>query len=267
MNLELGAHDADVCHAQQQMNKLGCLLDVDGNFGRSCEAAVRYCRAQLNLIDSAAYDTELDRQLVSLPAPMPGVALEAISFIAREEIGDMATYERRWCAPCFPGGESGVTIGVGYDLRFQKDNFEADWKELLPASAYQQLSATLGKQGDAAAVNRLSNVRISWPAAWRVFTQSTLPKTLALVQASFPGQEALSDLSRGALVSLVYNRGASFDGDRRAEMRSIRSVIAAGHSDQAPEFFLSMRRLWPDASGLRARREREAELFKAGLAS
>ena len=34
--------------------------------------------------------------------------------------------------------------------------------------------------------------------------------------------------AQGALVSLVFNRGTSMEGDRRAEMRAIRDAVPGG---------------------------------------
>jgi hypothetical protein len=267
MHLTFGALGEEVRNAQQQMNKLGSMLELDGVFGHACEDGVHHCRAQMPSADSAIYDDDLDHWLAAQPDPVPGVDTSAVNFIAHEEIGSLADYNARWSAPCYPGEESGITIGVGYDLRFQKDQFEVDWKPLLSAPAYAALLPVLGRSGDVVMAKNLRDVRIAWTDAWQVFTRSTLPHTLSQVRQAFPGQEALSPLSRGALVSLVYNRGVSFDGDRRSEMRSIRDAIAAKHFDEVPQYFRSMQRLWPNSPGLRARREKEAELFERGLAS
>jgi GH24 family phage-related lysozyme (muramidase) len=79
----------------------------------------------------------------------------------------------------------------------------------------------------------------------------------------------------GALVSLVYNRGASFGipeakdpSGRFREMRNIKAHMANKAFDQIPDELLSMRRLWigvKDMRGVVLRREAEAALFKQGL--
>jgi GH24 family phage-related lysozyme (muramidase) len=72
------------------------------------------------------------------------------------------------------------------------------------------------------------------------------------------------------LVSLVYNRGTAMadsprkPGDRK-EMREIRDAVAAGRLASIPAALRAMKRLWPEGSGLRDRREREAKLFEEGL--
>jgi GH24 family phage-related lysozyme (muramidase) len=65
--------------------------------------------------------------------------------------------------------------------------------------------------------------------------------------------------AQGALLSLVFNRGASFTGERRAEMRAIRAELAGGASlARIADQLEAMQRLWPDVRGLRDRRVREA---------
>jgi GH24 family phage-related lysozyme (muramidase) len=68
-------------------------------------------------------------------------------------------------------------------------------------------------------------------------------------------------------VSLVFNRGASFSrpGDRFREMRAIKAHMAGEAFGKIPSELRSMKRLWPDSSGLRRRREDEARLFEEGL--
>jgi hypothetical protein len=69
------------------------------------------------------------------------------------------------------------------------------------------------------------------------------------------------------LISLVFNRGASFDGDRRREMRRIRELLDAGMMDSVPEQLEAMTRLWDPAKegGVIARRKREATLWRTGF--
>jgi GH24 family phage-related lysozyme (muramidase) len=73
----------------------------------------------------------------------------------------------------------------------------------------------------------------------------------------------------GALVSLTYNRGASYDtpGARYKEMRNIKSHMTAEDFERIPGDIRAMKRLWPGVAGLRKRREREARLFEQGFAA
>src|SRR3546814_5025633 len=65
-----------------------------------------------------------------------------------EEVGGRQFYDRHGAMPHFPGVASGVTIGVGYDLRFQEaDDFEADWSGILTPAQMAALRPHLGKPG------------------------------------------------------------------------------------------------------------------------
>jgi GH24 family phage-related lysozyme (muramidase) len=81
----------------------------------------------------------------------------------------------------------------------------------------------------------------------------------------YPQTINLSEDCAAALFSLVFNRGASLTGERRAEMRGIKDALATGHRDAVPGLIRSMKRLWPETSGLVRRREDEARLFEQGL--
>jgi GH24 family phage-related lysozyme (muramidase) len=82
-----------------------------------------------------------------------------------------------------------------------------------------------------------------------------------------PNTGKLGPDSLGALVSLTYNRGASYPkaGERYKEMRAIKTHMTNKAYFKVPAEFRSMKRIWPDVPGLQARREREAKLFELGL--
>ena len=64
--------------------------------------------------------------LRGLPDPCPDIATTAVNFIAQQEVTSRAHYDAVVTRPDYPGGDSGITIGVGYDLRFETAGFEAD---------------------------------------------------------------------------------------------------------------------------------------------
>jgi len=88
------------------------------------------------------------------------------------------------------------------------------------------------------------------------------------MEAAFPNTENLNGDCRGALVSLVYNRGSKIDGTkRRREMLNIRTHLKKGDLDLIPQEFIAMTRLWDidELPGLHTRRNLEAALFQRGL--
>ena len=87
-----------------------------------------------------------------------------------------------------------------------------------------------------------------------------LPRWVGVVERALPNTDKIGPDCLGALVSLTYNRGASFgkDGERFREMRNIRSHLQGRQYARIPGELRSMKRLWPNLTGLQKRREREA---------
>lgn len=183
------------------------------------------------------------------------------------EVTSAAAYEKKYRKPVWPGGESGVTIGIGYDLgQVSKKSIEADWGPVLDAPVLQSLMVAQGVKGEVAKqlAQSLSSVSIPFDVACRVFYTRTLPEYAAKVRACYPGGEKLPADAQGMLLSLVYNRGTSFKGPTRTEMAAIAPLVRGGVSKlgEIAAQFESMVRLWPTVRGLRDRREREAELIR-----
>jgi GH24 family phage-related lysozyme (muramidase) len=195
-----------------------------------------------------------------------------ISDTARALILEMDGFSTK---PAWPGGQSGVTIGFGYDLGYVTvDQFESDWGELVRPDVSQRLKAVIGLRALRARnrIGDLSDIRISRKAAEQVFGTRTLPLYELRTAQAFPGVDALPEDARGALVSLVYNRGTSMvdnsPEDRRREMRAIREAVAAGDLAEIAAQLRSMKRLWEGQrlGGLIARREEEAQLVESAVA-
>ncbi len=192
-----------------------------------------------------------------------------MDFVAACEIGSRKDYDRVYCKPTWPGGASGVTIGIGYDVGVQtKDVLLKVWDGLIPAATLTKLASAVGVAGPGARplCDKLQDVVIPYDVALQAFRRDTLPNARATLRV-FPGSEKLAGDAFGALFSLVYNRGASLSGDRRLQMRAIRDHIQAGRYDLVPQDFRDMKVLWQGQhlDGLIARREGEALLFEKGL--
>lgn len=184
--------------------------------------------------------------------------------------GGREYYDKFLIHPTWPEGESGVTIGIGYDLGYTSYNkFVADWKKHLPAGDLLRLVPCLNQKAETACLRlgKVSDISIPWEAAIYVFGHATLPEEIALTARTFPGSDKLPADAFGALVSLVYNRGASMQGYRRLEMREIRDAIQNDYVEEVPKYIRAMKRLWATGSGLNTRREAEAILFEKSLTS
>lgn len=208
---------------------------------------------------------------------------ESYSAIVTWETGGKRYYEQVIGAkPHWPGGQSGVTIGCGYDLGYHTESeLKRDWQVHLSDSEMLRLKRALGLKGQSARSfrARVDDIRIAWGMALAVFDATTLPKYTAITFAHLPNLVTLADAGLhghciGTLVSLVFNRGASFrrQGDRYREMRAIREAVEAGSRRDLgtiPDHLRAMKRIWAanGPRGLLTRRENEAQLFEDGLAA
>jgi hypothetical protein len=193
----------------------------------------------------------------------------SLDLIIAFEVGSPKRYEQKYRRPIWPQGESGVTIGIGYDLgHVSKEELESDWGPHLEEPARAALRGALGVSGKPAeqlARNLASQVDIPYAAAEQVFHVHTLPRYAARTQRAFKGVEKLPADAQGALLSLVYNRGADLKGERRTEMAEISRILLDDKGDKLERIavqFESMRRLWPTVKGLRDRRSSEAALVR-----
>ena len=276
MVLKRGANGDNVRGLQRGLNKLGAMLLVDGDFGKSTEAAVVDARQSLNMPGpSDEVEDALQAAVAALPDPFPPLSAAGVTFMARQEVTDSANYRRRFQTPCWPGPRSGITIGIGYDCRFVDTNqLRADWGDELHADAVAKLCGVVKVVGSADLAAQVTSVVVPLEAAMRVFVRRTLPEFLANVRGAFPHVDDLTQPQRTALVSLVYNRGAGMkDTDpvkqERREMSTIRDLMAARNFGAVADQFESMKRLWGPGNdpGLVDRRQQEADLWRAGFSA
>lgn len=196
---------------------------------------------------------------------------KAFDLIVSEEDSDKRYYVAHYQHFDFPGGSSGPTVAIGYDCGYvTHDEAAQDWLGILSEDMLAQIFLACGLKGEAAHnFVRIhgSSVTITWDQALKEFSDREMPKWESHVDHALPNTDLLSGDSYGAIVSLAYNRGASFSnpGSRYAEMRSIRQHMITKQFDRIPDDFLSMRRLWPTGGDLWRRRGHEADLFRAGL--
>jgi hypothetical protein len=188
-----------------------------------------------------------------------------IKSIITWETGGEKYYDRN---PEWPGEQSGITIGVGWDLgHTPATETSRAWGPHLDSGTLAALVGVSGRKG-ADAQTVLPHVRhlvVPWAAALSVFEAVTIPSWYLRTLRIYPQAQALHGDSAAALVSLVFNRGASLTGERRSEMLRIQELLRVNELAQIPAQFRAMCRLWPNSKGLRRRREEEAELFESGL--
>lgn len=202
---------------------------------------------------------------------MTPISTAAEELTVDAEISSRAAYDRVYHKPEWPGGASGVTWGIGYDAgQTDAATITADWGDLVSSSMLAAMTSCAGIKGFQAHA-MLSSVRdridIPWQAAMDVFEKRDVPKYLAQASKHLPNFDLLQPDCKGAIFSLVYNRGTPFEapGDRYTEMRNIKAHMAAKEFDKIPDELRGMKRLWPTMRGLQKRRDDEATLFAHGL--
>lgn len=204
---------------------------------------------------------------------------KSLKLIFDFEVGGGENYYNKFLKnPTWPGEQSGVTIGVGYDVGYvNKTEFTNDWKD-LPKETFDRLYRVVGVKGYQAKelARRLKDITIPWELSVRVFMNKTVKKFHDLSRATFPNFDKLPEDAKGGLVSLVFNRGAALEGDRRREMKAIRDIMARTENfDQKTLSLIAdqirkMKRIWIGGSiekGMSRRRDAEAKIIEEALAN
>ena len=198
------------------------------------------------------------------------LADEAIALIVEFEVSGQGAYTRRSQWPIWPGAASGVTIGIGYDLGHQRAaTIRQDWHA---HAQRERLAGVAGITGQAArqVLATVADIVVPWDHAIDVFRGVSLVEYYRRARRAFgPAHfDAAPPLVRGALVSVVYNRGASMTGPARVEMRAIRDrCLPAGDAHCVAEQLRDMTRLWRGSSieaGMERRRYAEAKMAAGG---
>jgi len=204
---------------------------------------------------------------------------KSLDLILEFEVGGGENYYNKFLkSPAWPGEQSGVTIGVGYDLGYvNKTEFSEDWKD-LPKETFDRLYKVVGIKGYNAKnlIRGLKDISIPWDLALKVFNNKTVTKFYNLTKQTFPNFDNLPEDAKGGLVSLVFNRGAALEGDRRREMKLIRDgmKLVSVYDQKALTFIANqirnMKRIWAGGSiekGMSRRRDAEAKLIEEALSN
>jgi len=199
------------------------------------------------------------------------ISKKSIELIIQHEIGGRQIYEKRYNKVYWAGGESGATLGIGYDMGYNTEKqFLLDWSGSLNLNFVNALKPLCGLKGEKVKgmlKGEILNVRIPYNTAYEVFVKSSLPRYYAMTKKIYPNMDLLNDDTKGALVSVVYNRGNKLEGDSRAEMRAIVDLIAKQDYEGIAEQIEKSKRLWEhkNLDGLVTRREAEADLIRESI--
>jgi hypothetical protein len=207
----------------------------------------------------------------TVSAPALSISQRAFDMILEFEVTSEQSYEDRYRRPTWPGESSGVTIGIGYDVGYvSKKELYSDWQSKIPDAMVSAIEEAVGVKGSAArplAATLSGSVDIPWTVAIGVHGDAVIPRWVGVVEQALANCRIVGPDCLGALVSLTYDRGASYSksGEQFKEMRAIKQYMAALEFSSVAAEIRAMKRLWPDNPGLQARRDREAKLFDEGL--
>lgn len=194
------------------------------------------------------------------------VSKKGLEQIVKFEISSNSYYERFLSHPIWPGGASGITIGIGYDLGYNtQKQAKTDWEGKIPDAGLEDLLGVVGKKGESAKelLNQVQHITIGIESAREVFYMSTLSRYARMTRKAYPGIEDLPADAQAMLLSLVFNRGSSMSGDRRREMKLIQPLVKNKDLNGIAEQIRAMKRLWDKEKlpGLHIRRDKEASLI------
>lgn len=208
---------------------------------------------------------------IALPPPpdLPATAKEFLlstggrALVFEFETGGRSGYNPH---PEWPGGASGVTIGIGYDTGYySKAVIDADW-QTLQKQARTRLLAVSGATG-ARARRLLPNVRdifVAWAIASDVFDRVDVAREYSSAKKAVPGFEDLRPNAQAAWISLGFNRGWQMSGPNRVEMRAARDLVPQRDYEGMAVQWRKMKRVWTGTTiqaGMYRRRDAEAKLL------
>jgi hypothetical protein len=178
--------------------------------------------------------------------------------------------------PYWPGGISGVTLGIGWDLGYHDaSELHHEWAS-LGTTALEWLDIAAGKKGDAARalITQLKTIDVPVDVSKKVLESSLRDYYYPFVTTHFPGLTALPAEAQVVLISLVFNRGISMGHepdwrfaktvDSRWEFRELRRDVQDRDLFAMYTHLGTMKRLWenPGPRGLRIRRRDEQALIR-----
>ena len=220
---------AVMASSEPQLANFQALLEQVAANEAELDGARSYRELQFRQLGPSKEELAAQPGLARRYASTKSISPLAKDLLIRFEVSGAKIYNAKYRRPVWPKGESGVTIGIGYDLGFSTTALlEEDWRDLMDNSSIERLKDACGVRGLEASslVAFVQDVDVPWSAA-----NGQLDRMLRFVCGetlnAFPAAQTLSPNSFGALVSVVYNRGGNLKSpegdprDRRREMRTI----------------------------------------------
>jgi len=218
---------------------------------------------------------------------MANISDNALKLIVDFEVGGGETYYNKKAKfPIWPGGVSGITIGIGVDLgHIKKTDFSTHISDYYSENELQRLEKCIGitgkpgsKESESLINSLLESVKdceLTWESAIEIHENFTLPLYYERTKKVFKGMDSLPADAQGAIVSLVFNRGTKLDGPKRVHMAKIAELVLRYDKEKNPEFitqiaqtFLDMTEIWKGEKiyeGIKRRRIAEAKLVSPSI--
>lgn len=215
---------------------------------------------------------ESEKPAIVLPSPPPLTAAGKqllLSSGGRElvlefETGGRSGYDPH---PEWPGGASGVTVGIGYDCGYYSPKvILSDWAA-LKLSDRTRLGDASGLTGQRARArkNEVRDIFVQWAIATDVFDRVDVAREYSSAKHAVPGFEDLRPNAQAAWISLGFNRGWQMSGPNRLEMRTARDLVPKRDYEGMATQFRKMIRVWRGTQiekGMTRRRLAESKLLE-----
>ncbi len=183
--------------------------------------------------------------------------------------------------PHWPKGASGLTIGMGYDLKYHTvDQLRKDWGSTLSPEQIERLEAyavTISPKGkrvppkkkpNKAAIVATKDIEVRYKDAVKVFEETIQPRWEQSAYKVFPGLETMDPYTQAAVVSVVYNRGASMGKKKSLRRKHFMEIKEAVVQKDTKAIAAAIRKMKVEHTnpankkGLHRRREAEADLIE-----
>lgn len=224
------------------------------------------------LASPTPFVAESDKPAIVLPSPPPMTAVGKqllLSSGGRElvlefETGGKSGYDPH---PEWPGGASGVTVGIGYDCGYYSPKvILSDWAA-LKLNDRTRLGDASGLTGQRARVrkNEVHDIFVQWAIATDVFDRVDVAREYSSAKRAITGFEDLRPNAQAAWISLGFNRGWQMSGPNRLEMRAARDLVPKRDYEGMATQFRKMIRVWRGTQiekGMTRRRIAEAKLLE-----
>ncbi|NBU97811.1 MAG: hypothetical protein EBS19_06305 [Spirochaetia bacterium] len=217
------------------------------------------------------------------------ISENALKLIIDFEVGGgEAYYNKKAKFPIWPGGASGITIGIGVDLgHIKKSDFDSIIAEYYSENESILLSKCIGFTGKVGSLDSEKQMKslletvktceLDFQSAIEIHENFTIPLYYERTKKTFKGLDSLPDDAKGAIVSLVFNRGTKLDGPKRIHMAKIAELVFnydktkdATLLSEIADTFINMAEIWKGEKiyeGIKKRRIAEANLVTNSMPS